>query len=303
MARAAEVDAVIFGAEGGPAWDGLDLDMTPTQRSALSRLRKELDLFANIRPVQAFDSLIDHTPFRREVVSGANLVILRELTGGIYFGTPRGITTDSNGARAVDTQVYSTSEIDRVARVALDLARNRRSRLTSIDKANVMETGVLWRRVVSAVAVSDYADVEVEHVYADAFLCDLIRRPTRFDVVLADNLFGDLASDAAAPIAGSLGMLPSASLGPVDAQGGRHALYEPAHGSAPDIAGRGIANPVATILSVAMLFEWSLARGDLARRIEVAVIAALENTGGTPDVGGTATTDEFTQTVVSNLSR
>jgi 3-isopropylmalate dehydrogenase len=303
MRRAREVDAILFGSEGGPKWDSLELPMTPTQRSALSRLRKELDLFANIRPVRAYPELIQHTPFREAVVQSADLIILRELTSGIYFGTPRGISTVDGVERAVDTQTYTVPEIARVTRVALGLARSRKCHITSIDKSNVMETGVLWRRTVRAIAEAEGEDIEVEHLYADAFLCDLVRRPARFDVVLADNLFGDLASDAAAPIAGSLGMLPSASLGPVRADGKRHALYEPVHGTAPDIAGYGIANPCAAILSVAMLFEWTMQRPEIARRIESAVRAAITATSGTPDVGGTATTKSVTDAVIRDLAR
>ena len=297
LAKARQADAVLFGAEGGPKWDGLDLPGGPTDKSGLSRLRKELDLFANIRPVRAWPALIGRTPFRPEVVAGADLVILRELTGGIYFGEPRGIVEDDAGLRALDTQVYTAAEIDRAARAAFALARQRRGRLTSVDKANVMESGVLWRRRVDTVA-RDYPDVALDHLFADACFFELMREPTRFDVILADNLFGDLLPDCAANIAGSLGLLPSASLGPTNNAGRRAALYEPVHGSAPDIAGQGIANPLAAILSMAMMLDLSFGRIDLARRIEQSVETALESGVLTPDLGGTASTQDMTEAVL-----
>lgn len=301
-ARAREVDAILFGAEGGPRWDALDMPGGPTDKSGLSRLRKELDLYANIRPVRSWPQLASRTPFRPDVIDGVDLVILRELTGGIYFGEPRGIFEDADGLRAIDTQAYTQDEIDRSARAACELARERRGRVTSVDKANVMETGVLWRRRVNHVAKTEFADVAVDHLYADACLYELVRNPRRFDVILADNLFGDLLSDCAASIAGSLGMLPSASLGPANAAGKRLALYEPVHGSAPDIAGQNIANPIAAILSAAMMLEISIGRPDLAKRVTGAIESVLAENIFTRDLGGCASCDEMTDAVVDALT-
>ncbi len=298
---AAEADAVLFGAEGGPKWDELVLPGGPCERSGLSRLRKELDLFANLRPVRSWPATLARTPFRPEVIEGTDLVILRELTGGIYFGEPRGIRETSEGLEAVDTQSYTQGEIDRAARSACELARERRGHVTSVDKANVMETGVLWRRRVAQVAAEEYPDVALEHLYADACLYELVRNPRRFDVILADNLFGDLLSDCAAAIAGSLGMLPSAALGPPLDSGRRRALYEPVHGSAPDIAGRDAANPIAAILSVAMMLDLSFGRPDLAARVTTAVESALAQGVLTRDLGGVASCSEMTDAILQAL--
>jgi len=298
-ARAA--DSILFGAEGGPAWDGLDIPGGPTARSGLARLRKDLDLFANIRPVRAWPGLTGRTPFRAEAIAGADLLVFRELTSGIYFGEPRGIWREGADARAVDTQSYSSGEIDRAAQAAFEIAARRRGRVTSVDKANVMETGVLWRERVCALHRAAWPDLELENLYADAFLFELVRDPRRFDVVLADNLFGDLISDCAAAMAGSLGMLPSSSFGPASHDRRCAALYEPVHGSAPDIAGKGIANPIAAILSVAMMLETSLGRPDLARRVEEAVARVME-TGERPrDLGGAASTRDVTHQIIDKL--
>ncbi len=302
LEAARNAHAILFGAEGGPAWDDLEIEGGPTARSGLSRLRKELDLYANVRPVRAWPGLAHLTPFVPERIEGADLIIVRELTGGVYFGEPRGIATHRGETRAVDTQVYTESEIERIASFAMALASRRQGLLTSVDKANVMETGVLWRRVASAAAARDYPDLTLEHLYADNCLFQLVTNPRRFDVIVADNLFGDLLSDCAAAIAGSLGMLPSASFGPAKAGGKRLALYEPVHGSAPDIAGRNIANPMAAILSVAMMLDTSFGRPDLARRIENAIESVLRENVLTRDLGGTASGDEMTEAILAALT-
>ena len=298
---AQRADAILFGAEGGPDWDAIDLPGGPTARSALSRLRKELDLFANIRPVRAWPVPVECTPFRPELVAGADLVVVRENASGIYFGEPRGIFDGDAGRHAIDTQFYSQDQIDRTVQMAFALAAERRGKVTSVDKANVMESGVLWRERVGAVHQADWPELTLEHLYADACLFELVRDPCRFDVIVADNLFGDLLSDCAAAIAGSLGMLPSASLGPEQAGGKRAALYEPVHGSAPDIAGQGIANPMAAILSVAMMLELSLDRPDLAASVRSAVEAVVADGNVTPDLGGGATTGDVTAHVIARL--
>ena len=289
MARALEVGTVMFGAVGGPAYDDLPFALKPER--GLLRLRKEMDLFANLRPAIVFPALADASSLKRELVEGLDLLILRELTGGVYFGEPRGIEELGDGqARAVDTQVYTTAEIERVARVAFELAAKRRGKVTSVEKANVMHTGVLWRRTVQALRDREHPTVGLEHLYADNCAMQLVRRPKQFDVIVTDNLFGDLLSDCAAMLTGSLGMLPSASLGAPDAAGRRMALYEPVHGSAPDIAGRGLANPIACLMSFAMLLRYSFDRGGEADRLERAIAAVLEQDYRTADLapeGGT----------------
>lgn len=301
VALARRADAILFGAEGGPRWDSLDIPGGPTARSGLSRLRRELDLFANLRPVRAWPLPPSQTPFRPEVVAGADLLVFRENASGVYFGEPRGVFGEGAQRHALDTQFYTEAEVDRAARMAFALARQRRGKVTSVDKANVMETGRLWRERVTAIHREQASAVELEHLYADACLLALVQQPSRFDVILADNLFGDLLSDCAAAIAGSLGMLPSASLGPLRAEGRRAALYEPVHGSAPDLAGRGVANPLAAILSVALMTRHSLGREDLAACIEGAVEATVAGGGLTPDLGGTAGTDEMARRVVERV--
>ncbi len=249
MAKAHAADAVIFGAVGGPKWDKVAYEVRP--EAGLLRLRKELRLFANIRPAICYPALADSSSLKREVVDGLDIVILRELTGGVYFGEPKTITDLGNGQkRAIDTQVYDTYEIERIARVAFELARKRRNKLTSMEKRNVMKTGVLWHEVVDELHQREFKDVQLEHQLADAGGMQLVRWPKQFDVIVTDNLFGDMLSDVAAMLTGSLGMLPSASLGEIDSKTRRRkALYEPVHGSAPDIAGKGIANPIAMLAS------------------------------------------------------
>jgi 3-isopropylmalate dehydrogenase len=283
LEKAKTIGTVMFGAVGGPQYDSLPFDKKPER--GLLRLRKELGLFANLRPAMVFPALADASSLKRELVEGLDIMILRELTGGVYFGEPRGIERLPDGQeRAVDTQVYSTGEIERIARVAFELARARKNKVTSVEKANVMHTGVLWRRVVQAVHDLEFPDVALEHMYADNCAMQLVRKPKQFDVIVTDNLFGDLLSDCAAMLTGSLGMLPSASLGAPGPDGRRKALYEPVHGSAPDIAGQGIANPLACILSFAMLLRWSLGLPAEADRLEKAVAHVLEQGYRTADI-------------------
>src|SRR5881296_4585591 len=245
-----ESDAILFGAVGGPKWDHLPQEQKPER--GLLGLRKELDLFANLRPARCFPMLLDASPLKREVVEGTDIMVIRELTGGLYFGEPRGVERTADGARAVNTMVYTTREIERVARVGFDVARKRRKHLTSVDKANVLVVSTLWREVVTRVA-KDYPDVTLDHVLVDNCAMALVHKPTQFDTIVTENTFGDILSDEAAILAGSMGMLPSASLGPVGAGRGAVGLYEPVHGTAPDIAGKGVANPIAAILSAGLL--------------------------------------------------
>ncbi len=283
VAAAKEADAVLFGSVGGPKWDKLPFDQRP--ELGILRLRKELGLFANLRPAVVLDPLVDASSLKPDVVRGLDIMIVRESTGGIYFGEPRGVSVNADGLRVgVDTEVYSEEEIRRVARVAFDLARKRRNKVTSTEKANVMQSGRLWRAVVSEVHAAEFPDVELEHMYADNAAMQLCSRPKQFDVILASNLFGDVLSDLAAALTGSLGMLPSATLGAVQPNGKRHALYEPIHGSAPDIAGKGIANPSAQMLSFAMLLRWSFGMEDEARLIETAVERVLAGGMRTADI-------------------
>ncbi|WP_114377713.1 3-isopropylmalate dehydrogenase [Elioraea thermophila] len=267
IARAKEVDAVLFGAVGGPKWDGLGFDRRP--EIAILSLRRELGLFANLRPAIVMDALVDASTLKPEVVRGLDIMIVRESTGGIYFGEPRGIETLPDGTkRGINTEVYTTPEIERVARVAFELARKRQGRVCSVEKANVMESGLLWRETVTALQQREFPDVALTHMYADNCAMQLVRNPRQFDVIVTTNLFGDLLSDLASMLTGSLGMLPSATLGAVGPGGRRHALYEPIHGSAPDIAGKGIANPMAMILSFAMLLRHSFGLEEEARLVE-----------------------------------
>jgi 3-isopropylmalate dehydrogenase len=274
MAKALKADAVIFGAVGGPKWDNVPYDKRP--EAALLRLRKDLGLFANLRPAICYPALADASALKRELVEGLDILIVRELTGGVYFGEPKEITDLGNGQkRGVDTQVYETYEIDRIARVAFDLARTRGKKLHSADKKNVMKSGVLWDEVVRGIA-KEYGDVEFNHILADNCAMQLVRNPKQFDVIVTDNLFGDILSDVAAMLTGSLGMLPSAALGAPDAvTGKRKAMYEPVHGSAPDIAGKGIANPIAMIASYAMALRYSFNMTEMADRVENAIAAVL----------------------------
>jgi 3-isopropylmalate dehydrogenase len=284
MARAQAVDAVLLGAVGGPKYDALDFSVKPER--GLLRLRKEMDLYANLRPAQCFDALADFSSLKREVVAGLDIMIVRELTAGVYFGEPRGIFTEGNERVGINTQRYTESEIARVARSAFELARRRDNRVCSMEKANVMESGVLWRQVVQEVHDREYPDVTLTHMYADAGAMQLTRWPRQFDVIVTDNLFGDLLSDLAAMLTGSLGMLPSASLGAPMENGRPKALYEPVHGSAPDIAGQGKANPIACILSFAMALRYSFDLGDEATRLELAVQAVLADGLRTADLMG-----------------
>lgn len=283
LEAAREADAVLFGSVGGPKWDGLPFEQRP--ELGILRLRKELGLFANLRPAVVLDALVDASSLKPDVVRGLDIMIVRESTGGIYFGEPRGIHKDGAGKRVgIDTEVYSEDEIARVARVAFDLARKRRNKVTSVDKANVMQSGRLWRAVVGEVGAAEYPDVELEHMYADNCAMQLASRPKQFDVVLGGNLFGDVLSDLAAALTGSLGMLPSATIGALQPDGRRHVLYEPIHGSAPDIAGKGIANPSAQILSFAMLLRLSFGMDEDATMIEQAVEKVLGGGLRTADI-------------------
>src|ERR1700726_1735481 len=284
MAKAHAADAVIFGAVGGPKWDNVPYDARP--EAGLLRLRKELGLFANIRPAICYPALAESSILKREVVEGLDIIILRELTGGVYFGEPKTITDLGNGQkRAVDTQVYDTYEIERIDRVAFELARKRRNKVTSMEKRNVMKTGVLWNEVVTQVHSREFPDVQLEHVLADAGGMQLVRWPKQFDVIVTDNLFGDMLSDVAAMLTGSPGMLPSASLGEVDARTRkRKAMYEPVHGSAPDIAGKGVANPIAMLASFAMALRYSFNMGNEADLIEKAIAGVLAQGLRTADI-------------------
>jgi 3-isopropylmalate dehydrogenase len=284
MSTAMDVDAVLFGAVGGPKWEGVPWDVRP--EAGLLRLRKDLDLFANLRPAIVLDALIDASTLKPDVIRGLDLMILRELTAGVYFGEPKGMQTLSDGTeRCVDTQAYTVDEVERVCRVAFELARLRRNRVHCAEKSNVMETGVFWRQISRRVHEEEYPDVEFHHILADNCAMQLIRNPRQFDVIVTDNLFGDILSDEAAMMTGSLGMLPSASLGPVDpATGKRHALYEPVHGTAPDIAGQGKANPMAMLLSFAMMLRYSFDLPDDAAMVEQAAQNVLAAGFRTADI-------------------
>src|SRR3954452_13059858 len=284
MAKANACDAVIFGAVGGPKWDRVPYDVRP--EAGLLRLRKDLGLFANIRPAICYPALAESSSLKREVVDGLDIIIVRELTGGVYFGEPKTITDLGNGQkRAVDTQVYDTYEIERIGRVAFELARKRGNKVTSMEKRNVMKSGVLWNEVVTATHAREFKDVQLEHMLADAGAMQLVRNPKQFDVIVTDNLFGDVLSDIAAMLTGSLGMLPSASLGEVDPKTRkRKALYEPVHGSAPDIAGKGMANPIAMIASFGMALRYSFNLGKQADLIDKAIAAALAKGLRTADI-------------------
>jgi 3-isopropylmalate dehydrogenase len=283
MAKALEADAVLFGAVGGPKYDVLPFEAKPER--GLLRLRKELELFANLRPAKVFDALVDSSSLKPELVQGLDLLILRELTGGVYFGEPRGIETLPDGSRrGVNTQVYTTGEIVRVARVGFELARKRHGKLCSVEKANVMESGVLWREEVQRLHDDEYGDVELTHMYADNCAMQLVRQPKQFDVIVSDNLFGDILSDCAAMLTGSLGMLPSASLGAPDANGKRKAMYEPVHGSAPDIAGNGQANPIAMLQSFSMMLRYSFDQDEAADLLDDAIGRVLAGGLRTADI-------------------
>ena len=283
MAKAHAADAVLLGAVGGPAYDDLDFSVKPER--GLLRLRKEMDLFSNLRPAQCFDALADFSSLKRDIVSGLDIMIVRELTSGSYFGEPRGIFEEDGQRVGINTQRYTEAEIDRVARSAFELAMRRNKRVCSMEKANVMESGILWREVVTKVH-AEYPEVELSHMYADNGAMQLVRAPKQFDVILTDNLFGDILSDCAAMLTGSLGMLPSASLGATGENGRPKALYEPVHGSAPDITGQSKANPIACILSFAMALRYSFDQGAEAARLEAAVEKVLADGARTGDLMG-----------------
>ncbi len=284
MARAAAADAVLLAAVGGPKWDKVPYEVRP--EAGLLRLRKDLGLYANLRPAICYPALASASSLKREVIEGLDIMIVRELTGGVYFGEPKQIIDLGNGQkRAIDTQVYDTFEIERIGRVAFDLARKRGNKVTSAEKRNVMKSGVLWNEVITALHKREFAGVTLEHQLADALGMQLVRWPKQFDVIVTDNLFGDMLSDVAAMLTGSLGMLPSASLGDVDPKTGkRRALYEPVHGSAPDIAGKGVANPIAMIGSFGMALRYSFGLGEAADRLEAAIASVLAAGLRTPDI-------------------
>jgi len=281
--KAHNADAVILGAVGGPKWDGVDFEIRP--EAGLLRLRKDLDLFANLRPAICYPALADASSLKREFVEGLDIMIVRELTGGTYFGEPKEITDHTDGQkRAVDTTVYTTSEIERIVRVACDLARKRGKKVHSAEKRNVMSTGVLWNEVADRIFEEEYPDLESHHILADNCAMQLVREPKQFDVLVTDNLFGDMLSDEAAMMTGSLGMLPSASLG-TEQDGKRKSLYEPVHGSAPDIAGKGLANPIATIASFGMSLRYTFGMGEAADIVDKAIANVLDAGLRTADIG------------------
>ena len=281
--KALESEAVILGAVGGPKWDNLEFSKRPER--ALLKLRKELKLFANLRPAICFKQLVDASSLKPEIISGLDIMIVRELTGGIYFGEPRGIEPIENGERkGINTHTYTTSEIHRVARVAFELAKKRKNTVTSCEKSNVMEAGMLWREEVQILRDKEYKKVELKHMLADNCAMQLLRDPKQFDVIVTDNLFGDLLSDEAAMLTGSLGLLPSASLGSKDKNGKMRAMYEPIHGSAPDIAGKNIANPIASILSLSMALRYSLELDVEANLLDLAVQQVLDDGLRTKDI-------------------
>ena len=296
LAAARSADAILLGAVGGPQWSDPGAKVRPEQ--GLLAIRKALGLYANLRPVKPHAATLGASPIKPHLLQGVDLIVVRELTGGIYFGSPRFIEdVPTGGKRAVDTQVYTTAEIERVARVAFELARGRRNKVTSAEKSNVMDSGLLWRQVVTDLHARDYADVELEHILADNAAMQIVKNPKQFDVMVTDNLFGDILSDISAQLTGSLGMLPSAALG----EAGKPGLYEPIHGSAPDIAGQGIANPLAAILSFEMALRWSLDQAEAADKLYAAVIKALDSGARTRDLGGALTTAQMGDAVIAAL--
>jgi len=283
LAKAKEVDAILLGAVGGPKWESLPYSQRPER--GLLGIRKELSLFANLRPAKVFDALVDSSTLKREVVVGLDLMIVRELTGDLYFGEPRGVKTLADGSKqGVNTMTYNSKEVERIAQIAFDLANLRGKKLCSVDKANVIETTEMWREVVSEIHAKQYPQIQLSHMYVDNASMQLVRNPKQFDVMLTGNMFGDILSDTAAMLTGSLGMLPSASLGEKQPNGKQHALYEPVHGSAPDIAGKNIANPLATILSLAMMLRYSFAASKEAELIEKSVSDLLNQGIRTSDI-------------------
>jgi 3-isopropylmalate dehydrogenase len=297
LSAAKASDAVLMGAVGGPQWSGQPYDKRP--EAGLLALRAGMNVYANLRPALCFAALAEASSLKRIFVEGLDILFVRELTGGVYFGEPRGIETLPDGQRrGVNTHVYTTSEIQRVARVAFELARGRKGEVVSAEKSNVMEAGLLWREVVQALRDAEYPDIKLSHMLADNMAMQLVKLPKQFDVILTDNLFGDMLSDEAAMLTGSLGMLPSAAIG----EAGMPGLYEPIHGSAPDIAGRGVANPCASILSLAMALRHSLGRADLAKAVEDAVEAALNGGARTADLGGALTTAQMGDAILAHLA-
>jgi 3-isopropylmalate dehydrogenase len=305
LAKARAADAILVGSVGGPEWDSIVVDGPVTETDGLTRLRVELDVYNALRPARSWAPLLHKTPYRADVVDGSDIMVIRENSGGIYYGEPRGTETLEDGqVRAFEISHYLTGEIERIARCAFESARSRRNHVTSLDKSNVMESGKLWRETVSRIGRDEYPDVELNHLLMDYALYAVGSAPKNFDVLLADNLFGDLISDLIGMVAGSLGMLPSATI-PCAARAGeliKGGIYEPSHGSAPDISGKGIANPMATILSVAMMFEYAFGRPEIAREIENAVEQTLDRGIMTPDLGGTCSTAETTATVLEVFS-
>ena len=305
LEKARNADAILVGAVGGPEWDSIVIDGPVTETDGLTRLRVELDVYNALRPARAWEPLIHRTSYRPEIVKDANILVVRENSGGIYYGEPRGTEVlDDGQVRAFEISHYVTGEVERIARCAFEAARSRRNHLTSLDKSNVMESGKLWRETVARIGRDEYPDVKLSHLLMDYALYAVGSNPKNFDVIVADNLFGDLISDLIGMVAGSLGMLPSATL-PCATQPGKEikgGIYEASHGSAPDISGKGIANPMATILSVAMMFEYAFGRGDIARIIESAVEQTLQLQVLTPDLGGTNRTTDVTESVLNAIA-
>jgi 3-isopropylmalate dehydrogenase len=300
-----KADAILLGAVGGQKWETIDFSLRPER--GLLGLRKELELFANLRPALCFDALADASTLKREVIAGLDIMIVRELTGDVYFGTPRGVETLPDGSkRGINTMVYTSPEVHRIARVAFELARKRGKKVCSVDKANVLECTGMWREETQKIRDTEYSDIELSHMYVDNAAMQLVRTPKQFDVIVTGNIFGDILSDCAAMLTGSLGMLPSASLGAKDANGKTPALYEPVHGSAPDIAGKGIANPIATILSVAMMLRYSFNLGKEADLLEKAITHVLAQGLRTADImqeGATQlTTSEMGEAIIKALA-
>jgi 3-isopropylmalate dehydrogenase len=306
MERAKAADAILFGAAGGPKWDKVAYEIRP--EAGILRLRKDLQLYANIRPALCYPALAASSSLKADVVEGLDIIILRELTGGVYFGEPKTITDLGNGQkRAVDTQVYDTYEIERIGRVAFELARKRRNKVTSMEKRNVMKSGVLWNEVMTALQKREYSDVELEHQLADSGAMQLVRWPKQFDVIVCDNLFGDMLSDIAAMLTGSLGMLPSASLGELNPKTKkRNAMYEPVHGSAPDIAGKGLANPIAMLTSFGMALRYSFDMQKEADLLDAAIANVLASGMRTADIkadGKAASTSEMGTAIIDEMAK
>ena len=299
--KARQCDAILVGAVGGEQWDNIVIEGGPAEQDGLMKLRQELDVYAGLRPARAWNSLISKTPYRPECIKGADVMVMREMCGGAFFTETRGIERLAEGGRrAFDLNEYSSLEIERFARASFEVARKRESRVVSVDKSNVVLAGVLWREVVEEIAKAEYPEVELTHFYADNAVYQLGRNPTAFDVIMGDNLFGDIISDQAGIIAGSLGMLPSASLPGLQKPGelAGPGIYEPVHGTAPDIAGQNIANPIGMILSVAMMLEYSFGFSEVARKIDAAVNACLEGGISTSDIGGSASTSVVTDAII-----